>query len=265
MPHGDESDPRCPECGEKVSPTAYYCMHCHADLPDNQTESVSTDNTAESGNSFTDRVTSTTDEILSDEPDRPKKEMPTTASPSSSTASERHKLEGVAGRLVSLLVTDVPDPEGVPRDTFHAPLWMRVPAAFFAGLFVFAALEGVTIVLVGEWLGPLSGLVTLALFFGAITWLVRKPLVSDIIADACYAIALAILLSPAAFMLNGLLSQVISADPQGLGDIFVVGSVMQIFVLFPASFLLVVGFLGNRYARGKLDTLAENATDPANQ
>lgn len=31
-PH-DPSDPRCPECGEPVSATASYCMHCEADLP----------------------------------------------------------------------------------------------------------------------------------------------------------------------------------------------------------------------------------------
>jgi hypothetical protein len=29
----DPSDPRCPTCGEPVSATASYCMHCEADLP----------------------------------------------------------------------------------------------------------------------------------------------------------------------------------------------------------------------------------------
>lgn len=29
----DPSDPRCPSCGEPVSATATYCMHCEVDLP----------------------------------------------------------------------------------------------------------------------------------------------------------------------------------------------------------------------------------------
>lgn len=29
----DPMDPRCPDCGEPVSATANYCMHCEADLP----------------------------------------------------------------------------------------------------------------------------------------------------------------------------------------------------------------------------------------
>lgn len=29
----DPKDPRCPTCGEPVSATAIYCMHCEADLP----------------------------------------------------------------------------------------------------------------------------------------------------------------------------------------------------------------------------------------
>jgi hypothetical protein len=33
-----ETDPRCPECGEPIGATATYCMHCSADLTDEQAE-----------------------------------------------------------------------------------------------------------------------------------------------------------------------------------------------------------------------------------
>jgi len=33
-----ETDPRCPECGEPIGATATYCMHCSADLTEEQAE-----------------------------------------------------------------------------------------------------------------------------------------------------------------------------------------------------------------------------------
>jgi hypothetical protein len=33
-----ETDPRCPECGEPIGVTATYCMHCSADLTEEQAE-----------------------------------------------------------------------------------------------------------------------------------------------------------------------------------------------------------------------------------
>jgi hypothetical protein len=34
--NGATKDPRCPECGEPIGQTATYCMHCSADLTDEQ-------------------------------------------------------------------------------------------------------------------------------------------------------------------------------------------------------------------------------------
>jgi hypothetical protein len=38
----DAKDPHCPECGEPIGQTATYCMHCSADLTDEQ-EAADTD------------------------------------------------------------------------------------------------------------------------------------------------------------------------------------------------------------------------------
>jgi hypothetical protein len=228
-------------------------MHCRADLPDEASGS------------------STPDEILGDDEfgslsdDFSRDNLGSTVGNSwnSLTSRDRHKLDGFAGRLVSMLVTDVPEPEGVPRDTFTAPLWMRLPIAFVSGIFVFIAVGFASLFLFDDWLGPLGGTVTLAVFAGIVWWLVRKPLASDIVADACYAIALSLLALPSAFVLNGVVSGAFGAgDP--LGEIIVGAVIMQIFLLFPAGVLLIVGYVGNRYARSKLDTLAESATDPTN-
>lgn len=245
----EADDPRCPECGEKISPTAYYCMHCHADLP-GEVDTTATDSP---------------DEILADdrEPqpsagfDR-SEGLGSKVGESVDSLTSRHKLDGVAGRLASMLVTDVPEPEGVPRETFTAPLWMRIPLALVAGVFVFIAVGIGTVLLFGEWLGPLGGVVTLALLVGIIWWLARKPLPSDIVADACYAIALALLLMPAAFAVNSGLSRALAGG--SVNDVLFEAVILQVFVIFPASVFLVIGFVGNRYARSKLDTIAESST-----
>jgi DNA-directed RNA polymerase subunit RPC12/RpoP len=258
----EADDPRCPECGDKISPTAYYCMHCHADLPDDEKDPG---------------YSSTPDEILGD--DEFGELSDTTAgfdrgdgfgsqvgaSLQTLTGRDRHKLDGIAGRLASMLFTDVPEPEGVSRDTFTAPLWMRFPVAFVSGIFVFLAVGFTTLVLFDDWLGPLGGTATFLLFALIIWWLARKPLPSDILGDACYAIALAVLVLPAAMVANSLVAQITGAGgTQTLTDLVVGGVVMQIFVLFPASLFLIIGYVGNRYARSKLDGLADSATDPTN-
>lgn len=262
----EADDPRCPECGEKISPTAYYCMHCYTDLP-GEVDTTDPDSTAD--------AVLGDDEFGSDRPTDFDRNQPgesdsdqsvafDTASRTGDSAGrsgERHRVEGVAGRLVSMLGTDVPGPEGVPDGTFSAPLWMRLPVAIGVGLFVIVAVGSALSLLFGDFLSSLSGLPAFGLFVLVIWWLGRKPLPSDIVGDGLYAIALALLVMPTAFVTNQLLSLWLgSGATDGTAvDVVLGGLVMQFFVTVPALLLLGIGYLGNRYARSKLDTLAESA------
>ena len=235
-------------------------MHCYTDLP---------------GDVDTTDPDSTADEVLGDDEfgsdrstkfDRNRSREFDTTSPTGGSAgrpADRHRVEGVAGRLVSMLGTDVPDAEGVPDGTFSAPLWMRLPVAIGVGLFVIVAVGSALSLLFGGILSSLSGLPTFGLFVLVIWWLGRKPLPSDIVGDGLYAIALALLVMPSAFVTNELLSLWLgSGATEGTAaDVVVGGLVMQFFVTVPALVLLGIGYLGNRYARSKLDALAESSTD----
>ena len=255
----EAADPRCPECGEKISPTAYYCMHCYTDLP-GDVDTTDPDSTADEvlgDDEFgTDRL------VESDTARSSEFDTGSSGSGSANRSGERHRVEGLAGRLVSMLGTDVPDPEGFPDGTFSAPLWMRLPVAIGVGLFVIVAVGSALSVLFGEFLSSLSGLPTLGLFVLVVWWLGRKPLPSDIVGDGLYAIALAMLVMPAALVTNELLSLWLGSGTGGTAvDAVVGGLVLQFFVTVPAVLLLGIGYLGNRYARSKLDTLAESSSD----
>lgn len=272
----ESDDPRCPECGGKIAATASYCMHCDADLTadggDGEDTVLSDDEfgTVDDGtmpSKDTDTADSDgglLDSLLGDTgtPDRERRDEESTSTPTNAETPDRHRLDGLAGRLTSLIWTDVPDPKGVPDETFTAPMWMRLPVGLFAGFFVFIVFT----INVGAFLGllgPLQGWLVLGGFFGIMVWLVRKPLPSDIVGDACYGIALLLLAMPLLFAVSEIARLALTLGGSStLGQIALMTGVITVAAGIPSLFFLAVGYAGNRYARSKLDKLAEQKGDP---
>lgn len=266
----EAADPRCPECGGKISGTASYCMHCHVDLP--QEGDLASSSDAGETVLADDGVDETGTEY----------DTPTDAQASSNDQGratsvgteladtlegfgrdrDRHRLDGFAGRLASLIWTDVPDPEGVPDHTFTAPLWLRFIVGVTAGFFVYMVFLGTSVFLL-DGAPVIPGVVNFVGFFVIMWWLIRKPLPSDIVGDACYAIALLLLSLPVAFVVNEVATILLGAADGTVGDTVIFGVFMTLFVAIPATFFFVLGYVGNRYARSKLDRKAEEATGSA--
>lgn len=267
-------DPRCPECGGKIAATASYCMHCDADLTDDGGtggDTVLADDefgTVDDGTmpskdrdrgdgsllgSVLDSLGSRGGEAA-DSADR-------ILSTADATTADRHRLDGFAGRLTSMIWTDVPDPEGVPDHTFTAPLWMRVPVGLFAGFLVFTVFT-IDVVAFLAFLGPLQGWLLFVGFFAIMVWLVRKPLPSDIVGDACYGIALLLLSMPLLYLATKVAQLALTLGESSSASRIALWTVgITLAAGIPAVFFLSVGYAGNRYARSKLDRKAKQRAD----
>lgn len=259
----ESSDPRCPECGGKIAATASYCMHCEADLDgDTGQDSVLSDDefdqseTGETSSSGWDRS-----ESISGESESGATESSGRSLSAATGKGDRHKVEALAHSLTSFLWTDVPDSEGVPDSEFTAPLWMRLPVGIFAGLFVYVVFLVDVALFLGILPGVISGLLAFFGFVGIMWWLVRKPLPSDIVGDASYGIALLLLAIPVLFFVNEMLKILVGVSGSSPGETVVATVVLGVVVMVPTGFLLIVGFAGNRYARSKLDRIAEKSAD----
>jgi len=265
----DAKNPRCPECGEEISATASYCMHCYADLPAGDTETdVSPSDDIDTSGATVDRS-----DVYGEDAGNG---LSTGDSPMGESGKKSglfgalpspHSLDGPAGHVASMLWTDVPESEGVSRGSFTAPLWMRVPVAVICGLVAFVVFLVLFTVLLNDIALPGDGWLFLAGLVGIMVWLVRKPLPSDIVGDACYGIALMLLTIPVAVLFNRLVRMAAGADlsleTTGFFAVLALFLVMVPAVLFlvmvPAVLFLVLGYVGNRYARSKLDSAAEQS------
>lgn len=272
----DSDDPRCPNCGGKITATATYCMHCEVDLVDDDTGEVLADDEfgAGDGEVLTDDEYGGVDRgqnTVSDQVQAAAQEQTSSGgwSGEKRKASESQGdrfFERLADPLASMIWTDVPDPEGVPEGTFTAPLWMRLPIGSVSAVPVFAVFVINLVFLPDAFPGDLAFLLGLVGFVAIPAWLIRKPLPSDIVGDACYGTALLLLALPVVSLVGGLTAFALSLGDteRPLASIVTSSVGFGIFVIFPASFFLVVGYVGNRYARSKLDGKAEQATDPTN-
>jgi len=266
----ESSDPRCPECGGKLAATASYCMHCDADLDGDGNTSEDSVLSDEEYGSVDSGEESEMPAKERDKPDDATEGEGRTADDNASLSEtidgfidggrgDRHRVEALAHSLTSFLWTDVPEPEGVPDSDFTAPLWMRVPVAVVAGLVVFVGFLFYSLLL----LDPLPGvdiLVFLA-FFGIMAWLVRKPLPSDILGDAAYALAAMLYSVPIVYILINVPRSLLGLAERAIGEVLVTALFISFGTWIPATILLAVGYAGNRYARSKLDRMAERSTD----
>lgn len=281
----DSDDPRCPECGEEISATATYCMHCYADLPTEDSATAIDADVDDSDDvtgglfesdpepdrgevygsgSTTDQSTTTEiDSGASTSGDFPSKDTSPNGRGSSAFDSvpSPHSMDGIAGRITSMLWTDVPEPEGVSEDAFTAPLLFRFPVGFVSGLFVFVVFTIFWSVLTNDFSLGVGGVVSLGMFFAIMWWLIRKPLPSDILSDACYGVSLLLFAMPVAFLVNRLVRIAIGSGGFGLRSSLLTTVLVAFVSGIPAVFFLAIGYAGNRYARDKLDKKAQQTTE----
>lgn len=154
-----DDGPFCPECGEPVSATADYCMHCYVDFP--------ADFPAGSGTPGTQAGDGTDP---AEPPDPGTAATPTVAGERSGTSDDR------------LL-----DPDGIVDDS------LTVLVGVVGGLVV-GLVGGIVLgILTGHWIGLLLGMVA---WLGATAYLVRRPSVQAAVSKTGYAVAGILLLVP---------------------------------------------------------------------
>lgn len=213
------NDPRCPECGEPIGQTATYCMHCSADLTDEQAAAD-----ADSDESWDRTEAASAD-----------------ASGGGATASGTDDTATGLGRIAAEAVSDgtketngdqLLAPDGLVDDTLTV-------AVGIAG--------GIVIGLVGT---VVLGIVTesgWAVAFGMVAWLgataylVRRRTVQAAVAKSGYGIALVLLSVPVIAF-----SPLTSVDG-GLGERGGLFVVLLVFVAVPAGVAAAVGWIASRF------------------
>lgn len=229
-------DPRCPECGEKIGTRATYCMHCSADLTEEQA-AADTD-----GDGDWDRDSAVADERAGPDDD------------SISSAVEAAAAD----------ITDATDPdptgagggEGAVDESAPAP-----PPQSESGdelLDSDGVVDNTLTVIVGIAAGIVVGLVaTITVLFtvqsawgfllGLLAWiastahLIRRDTVQGAISRGAYAVAVVLVLTSLIP-----LSPLVSVEGGIVGRIEGFVAVLVV-VSFPAGFAAIVGYIAGRF------------------
>ncbi|PSQ00548.1 zinc ribbon domain-containing protein [Halobacteriales archaeon QS_4_70_19] len=226
----ETTDPRCPECGGPIGTTATYCMHCSADLTEEQAaadadgdeEWDGTSEGADTGGGVTELVES------------------------AAATAEKSSAGSTAGESSGQLL----DPDGLIDNS------LTIIAGIVGG--TIAGIVG-TIVL---------GILTesgYGLLFGVVVWLlataylVRQRTVQGAVSKSGYAIALVLLAVP-------LLAFSPALEPEGgsRGGLF---TVLLLFSVLPAGVAATVGWVAGRFVpdEGSDDTPDESPVDRQTQ
>jgi uncharacterized OB-fold protein len=259
----ESSDPRCPECGGKITASASYCMHCEAEFDDeaggsdegteyamddidadvSSSDDVSYGDDADDGSGIDPQqqaddgslfgIGDDDAEVGADPSDHPEDGIDATAQPDVGDAANE----------------DGPASEA---DVEETTLLLRGPVSlimsFPAGLlFMLGTYAG---------FGGFPGVAYAGVFFlawaGVTAYLLTKPLASDAIGDAFYVYAVVMLLIPPVWILGTLVEVVLGADV-AVGDRMLTAIIGEFMLLFPAGFLLLLGYGANYYARQKIE------------
>lgn len=216
------NDPRCPECGGPIGQTATYCMHCSADLSDEQAAAdTDADETWDSAEvAPADAGASTTSE-----PSQSASDGTTTAQAAVDATVSGSSTDGeTSGALLA--------PDGLVDDTLTAIVGIT------GGIVIGVVGTVVLGILTGS--GWAVGFGVLA-WLGATAYLVRRRTVQAAVAKSGYGIALVLLLVPAIAF-----SPFTSVDG-GLGERGGVFVALLLFVVVPAGGAAVVGWVASRF------------------
>jgi hypothetical protein len=255
----DATDPDCPECGEPISATSEYCMHCGAEFgaPDDSADVSNTDDVSmrgEAAGSSAGGLVEKLGDLLGGpkrdsrgepkEPDHVKSDVET------GDGSNGGVEAGGDATVEAAADTRTTEKASTPR----APLSIRGFTAFVVSIPVTLVAFFVLMVLAESVLGGLSGFLFLTIWGVTLVYLVRKPVPSDIIGDAFYVLAGLLLAGPAL----GYLLMVVRASVTGvalddsLGALVAELLIIEFFVMWPAGVLAAIGYAGNWWARKQL-------------
>jgi hypothetical protein len=220
-------DPRCPECGEAISATASYCMHCYTDLSDvDLTDRVHRDDA-------TDGV-----EYPGAERNEGDYETMTDASETVQAAADDLSGGGTAGHAnEDGQWVDVPgtgdgsllDPDGIVDDT------LTVVVAILAGIVVgFGSLVMLLFVVESGWVLLLA----LVVWLGSTAYLSRRRTVQGAVSHGAYLLAAVLASAPVVAAI---------ATSGGVGERAGSFGVAAAFAAIPVGILLVLGYVAGKF------------------
>lgn len=215
------ADPRCPECGEPIGQTATYCMHCSADLTDEQaaadTDSDEAWEQADGPSPETGASTATESAGIGDAATSLGETVAETVSGESSTDENRDQLLA---------------PDGLVDDT------LTVVVGIAGGLVIGTVGTLVLGIVTGSGWAVGFGVVA---WLGATAYLVRRRTVQAAVAKSGYGTALVLLSVPVIAF-----SPFASVDG-GLGERGGLFVVLLVFVAVPAAVAAAVGWVASRF------------------
>ena len=212
----DSEDPHCPECGEPIGQTATYCMHCSADLSDEQAAADANDDGTWDGTVGSDEG----DPSAGDEGD-----ASPTYDPLEDAGGDATATADAGGQVL--------DPDGIVDNT------LTVVVGILGGIVVGIVGTIALLVITGSGWGALLGIVA---WLGSTGYLVRRRTVQGAVEKSGYAAAVVLLLiplvafSPLASVEGGL---------TGRGSFFLAALVV---VSVPAVIAAAVGWTAGRFA-----------------
>jgi hypothetical protein len=247
-------DPRCPECGEPIGQRATYCMHCSADLTDEQ-EAADTDDDGDwdrDSDVADERAAEENDPISSVVDDAAEEisggsEATTAADGSAETAAAGGSADPTASQPAeSPARSGEPTPQGTPASGDDELLdsdgivdnTLTVIVGIAAGIVVGIVATITVLSTIQTGWGFLLGLLA---WIASTAHLVRRDTVQGAVSRGAYAVAIVLLLT-ALIPLSPLVS--VEGGLAGRAEAFVATLLLM---AFPAGFAAAVGWIAGRF------------------
>jgi len=234
-------DPRCPECGEKIGTRATYCMHCSADLSDEQ-DAADID-----GDGDWDRDPRVADDQVDAEEDPVASVVDAAAEELGAASADSEPADAPSEPSEAAPSTGRTPPRQRPEATDRDELLDSDGVVDNTLTVIVGIAAGIVVGLVGT----ITVLVTVqtawAFLLGFVAWvgatahLIRRDTVQGAISRGAYAVA-AVLLLTSLIPLSPLVS--VEGGIGGRIEGFVAALVV---VSFPAGFAAIVGYVAGRF------------------
>lgn len=221
---GSSDETVCPECGEPVSATASYCMHCYADLPSGETtsdidEDPGWDDGSESTGSAADPGETAT---TADDAGATAEAAGTTTDDGADAATAGEDQSGLGADATD---DQFLDPDGMVDNT------LTVVVGIVGGIVVGLVATFLMVFMTSSgWVLPIG----LLAWLGTTAYLSRKRTVQGAIAGTCYAIAVLLVAFP-------LIAFSPAIENTGLADRGVMFVSILVGVLVPAGIAAGIG------------------------
>jgi hypothetical protein len=238
----EADDPRCPECGEPIGMTATYCMHCSADLTDEQAAADSDGDDAWDGAEPASAGTTADDATAVDGASADTAADGTGEAQSSATIAGTDSA-GTGGTLDASTVSEtlggsddqILDPDGIVDNA------LTVGVGIVGGIVIGFVGTIVLAVLTGSAWAILFGLLV---WLGSTAYLVRHRTVQGAVAKTGYAIAAVLLAIP-------LIALTPAMDGGGLVDRGMTFVGLLLFFVIPAGIVAAVGWVASQFVPEK--------------